>query len=110
MGGCALFLVFIAAGAFTSSVHKWQELGLFGTWSPVEERPWQNRMLYDLTGCCSDKTNRFFVLLRALFGWQDTPSPLEALAYTSFWLFAAVNGLLFMLRSRSAREGQAGKG
>eukprot|EP00930_Biecheleria_cincta_P030234 TRINITY_DN2094_c0_g1_i1.p1 TRINITY_DN2094_c0_g1~~TRINITY_DN2094_c0_g1_i1.p1 ORF type:complete len:551 (-),score=85.30 TRINITY_DN2094_c0_g1_i1:565-2115(-) len=83
--GCAM----IAAGMFVSSMHKWQELGLFGTWTPKSERPWLNHRVFDASGCCNDKTNKFFVLLRALCGWQDQPTPVEFFAFPLYWLVAA---------------------
>eukprot|EP00446_Apocalathium_sp_SHHI-4_P094609 CAMPEP_0177458486 /NCGR_PEP_ID=MMETSP0369-20130122/13568_1 /TAXON_ID=447022 ORGANISM="Scrippsiella hangoei-like, Strain SHHI-4" /NCGR_SAMPLE_ID=MMETSP0369 /ASSEMBLY_ACC=CAM_ASM_000364 /LENGTH=383 /DNA_ID=CAMNT_0018931631 /DNA_START=91 /DNA_END=1238 /DNA_ORIENTATION=+ len=71
---CSVLLLFIAAGFFSSSMHKWQELDIVGTWSPARERPWINQEVFDASECCSDKTNRFFVLMRALLGYQDQPT------------------------------------
>jgi high-affinity iron transporter len=76
----------IAAGMFASSCHKWQELGLFGRWTPAEERPWMNQMVWDASDCCNDKTNKFWVLMRALFGWQDKPTPVEFFAFPLYWI------------------------
>ena len=70
MRGSAILLMFIAAGFFSASMHQLQELDVFGIWSPRAERPWQNQQVWDARECCNDKTNRFFVLMRALFGWQ----------------------------------------
>jgi len=92
--GCAL----IAAGMFTSSMHKWQELGAFGTWSPRTARPWLNSMVWDASDCCNDKTNKFFVLMRALFGWQDQPTPVEFFAFPLYWLVVAP--ILFIMIKR----------
>jgi len=92
--GCAL----IAAGMFVSSMHKWQELGLFGTWSPRTERPWLNSMVFDASDCCNDKTNKFWVLMRALFGWQDQPTPVEFFAFPLYWLI--VTPILCVMISR----------
>jgi len=92
MRGSALLLLFIAAGFFTSSMHNFQELDVFGTWSPKSERPWQNSKVWDATSCCNDKTNRFFVLVRALFGWQDQPTPLEFFAYAFYWTMVLTIG------------------
>jgi high-affinity iron transporter len=94
---CSIFLLFIAAGFFTSSMHKWQELELFGTWSPRADRPWQNVNVWDATDCCNDKTNRFWVLMRALLGWQDMPTPMEFFAYAFYWLFILALGF-FVVR------------
>ena len=70
MRGSAILLMFIAAGFFSASMHQLQELDVFGIWSPRAERPWQNQQVWDARECCNDKTNGFFVLMRALFGWQ----------------------------------------
>lgn len=88
----AIILCVIAAGFFSGSAHKWQELGAFGTWSPKADRPWQNQRVFDARECCNDKTNRFFVLMRALLGWQDQPTPLEFIAYALYWVLAAIIG------------------
>ncbi|CAE7484770.1 FTR1, partial [Symbiodinium microadriaticum] len=65
-------------------------LDVFGTWSTRSERPWQNVNVWDTTVCCNDKTNRFFVLMRALFGWQDQATPVEIIAYILYWVAATI--------------------
>mmetsp|Transcript_28123 Transcript_28123/g.79850 ORF Transcript_28123/g.79850 Transcript_28123/m.79850 type:complete len:486 (-) Transcript_28123:102-1559(-) len=97
---CAAFLLFIAAGFFSQSMHKWQELDLFGTWSPIAERPWHNQRVFDATDCCNDKTNRFFVLMRALLGWQDQPTPIEFFAWFSYWVIALAIGFVMVRRAK----------
>mmetsp|Transcript_9750 Transcript_9750/g.24556 ORF Transcript_9750/g.24556 Transcript_9750/m.24556 type:complete len:545 (+) Transcript_9750:135-1769(+) len=97
---CAVLLLFIAAGFFSSSMHKWQELGAFGTWSPRAERPWQNDMIFDASECCNDKTNRFFVLMRALFGWQDQPTPMELFAYILYWIIVPAIGFVMVKKAK----------
>ncbi|CAL1167333.1 unnamed protein product [Cladocopium goreaui] len=86
MRGSAILLMFIAAGFFSASMHQLQELDVFGVWSPRVDRPWQNRHVWDARECCNDKTNRFFVLMRALFGWQDQATPIEIFAWLLYWL------------------------
>ncbi|OLQ14250.1 Plasma membrane iron permease [Symbiodinium microadriaticum] len=86
----AVLLMCIAAGFFSASMHQLQELDVFGTWSPRSERPWQNVNVWDATVCCNDKTNRFFVLMRALFGWQDQATPVEIIAYILYWVAATI--------------------
>lgn len=100
----SVFLLFIAAGFFSSSMHKWQELGVFGTWSPKEERPWGNQRVFDARECCNDKTNRFFVLMRALLGWQDQPTPLEFFAYGLYWILAIVLGTILIRHAKRALD------
>merc|ERR1712039_575864 len=99
---CSGLLLFIAVGFFTSSMHKWQELTLFGTWSPRRDRPWQNQMVWDATDCCNDKTNRFFVLMRALLGWQDQPTPVEFFAYAFYWVITVIVGFVLVRRAKQA--------
>jgi high-affinity iron transporter len=100
----AMLLLFIAAGFFSSSTHNFQELGVFGTWNPKTERPWQNSRLYDARECCDDMTNRFWVFMRAMFGWQDQATPLEFIAYGLYWVLAVVLGGLMLRRARRQLE------
>eukprot|EP00438_Fugacium_kawagutii_P009578 Skav215536 [mRNA] locus=scaffold4176:42178:44567:- [translate_table: standard] len=86
MRGSAILLMFIAAGFFSASMHQLQELDVFGIWSPRVDRPWQNQQVWDARGCCNDKTNRYFVLMRALFGWQDQATPIEIFAWFIYWI------------------------
>jgi len=95
---CSILLLFVAAGFFSSSMHKWQELSAFGTWSPRADRPWQNQMVWDASDCCNDKTNRFFVLMRALLGWQDQPTPMEFFAYGLYWVVTPILGYFLIKR------------
>jgi high-affinity iron transporter len=97
-------LLFIAAGFFSSSSHNFQELGVFGTWNPKAERPWQNTKLYDARECCDDMTNRFWVFMRAMFGWQDQATPLEFFAYGIYWVLAIILGSLMLRRAKKQLE------
>jgi len=99
---CSVLLLFIAAGFFSSSMHKWQELDIVGTWSPARERPWINQEVFDASECCSDKTNRFFVLMRALLGYQDQPTPFELFAYLFYWIVAVAAGFVMVRRAKRA--------
>jgi high-affinity iron transporter len=100
----AALLLFIAAGFFSSSSHNFQELGVFGTWNPKAERPWQNTKLYDARECCDDMTNRFWVFMRAMFGWQDQATPLEFFAYGIYWVLAIILGSLMLRRAKKQLE------
>eukprot|EP00448_Togula_jolla_P019516 CAMPEP_0170589106 /NCGR_PEP_ID=MMETSP0224-20130122/11180_1 /TAXON_ID=285029 /ORGANISM="Togula jolla, Strain CCCM 725" /LENGTH=495 /DNA_ID=CAMNT_0010912855 /DNA_START=51 /DNA_END=1538 /DNA_ORIENTATION=+ len=100
MRGSAALLCLIAAGFMTSSMHSLQELEVFGTWSPRAERPWQNQRMYDARECCNDKTNRFFVLMRAMLGWQDQATPVELFAYLTYWIIALTLGWLLVRRAK----------
>merc|ERR1711920_217175 len=100
----ALVLMFIAAGFFSQSAHKFQELNWFGTWSPAKDRTWQNEQVWDASECCNDKPNRFFVLMRAMLGWQDKPTPLEFFAYAFYWIVATVVGFFLIRRAKRQLE------
>ncbi|CAE8601592.1 unnamed protein product [Polarella glacialis] len=100
MRASSLLLLFVAAGFFSSSMHHLQELDVFGAWSPKRLRPWQNQNIWDATDCCNDKSNRFFVLMRALFGWQDQVTPVEVFAYIIYWVIALTSGFFFVRKAR----------
>jgi len=97
----SIVLMFMAAGFFSCSVHAFQELEFFGIWSPRSERPWQNQQVFDASDCCSDKTNYFFVLMRALIGWQDQPTPVEFFAWIIYWILAISVGVVMIQRAKS---------
>jgi len=100
----AVLLLFIAAGFFSMSTHNLQELGVFGTWTPRAERPWQNSRVFDARACCDDMGNKFWVFMRAMFGWQDQPTPLEFLSYGLYWVLALLLGGLVLRRARRQIE------
>jgi len=79
-------LLVIAAGVLMYGIHELQEAGFFGTWKPKSERPWQNEPLWDISGCCSHKTNDFFALMRALVGYTSTPTFMEMFFYITYWI------------------------
>lgn len=101
----ALVLLIVAAGFFTSGIHQFQELGLFGTWSPRSARPWQNQNVWDASQCCNDKTNRFFVFMHAMVGWQDQPTPINMFSYVSFWIITFVVGFVMVRRAKRQLAG-----
>lgn len=103
MRGSALVLLLIAAGAFTSALHAFQELGAFGTWTPKSQRGWQNKQVWDSSECCSDKTNRFFVLMNALVGWQDKPTAVGFFSYVFYWIVVIILGF-FVMRHLSRKQ------
>lgn len=97
--GCSAFLMLIAAGLLMSSAHKFQEVAFFGPWSPRSARLWGNRQLWDWSETANDKSNRFFVLLRALFGYQDRPTPVELSTYALYWAVTIPVALGFAMRA-----------
>jgi hypothetical protein len=70
IGGCG-------AGLTARGFTYFQFAGWFGYYGyPNSARPWQNRQLWDWSGCCSmDVTvNKFFGLVSALFGYTVSSS------------------------------------
>ncbi|CAM9234162.1 unnamed protein product, partial [Discosporangium mesarthrocarpum] len=82
-----VLLLFIAAELFSYGWHELQETGLFGTWDPKEERPWVNQYSWDI---CDDapNDNEFWAIMRALFGYQCHPTPVEIISWCLYWVIA----------------------
>lgn len=94
-------LILFSAGLTSHAFHELQEAEWFGIWKLPDPNPlgvtrdWWNATMWDTKGCCDDKKNEFFALLRALFGYQDTPTFVEWGTYFAYWIF--VVGLLLAL-------------
>lgn len=86
----ALILV-VAAGLFAFSVHEIQEAGYLAV---------ATQTAYDVSGTLSDQDG-VGAILRALIGYQDRPSVLEALAWAGYVL---VTGYLFLRPTKPARQ------
>lgn len=100
-------LVAFAAGLTSRAAHEFQEADLFGGYEGLAqaERPWWNQHLWDMSGCCNDKSNAFFGLARALFGYADSPTFVEMIAYLAYWVvIAVVLGALHADHFRDARS------
>jgi high-affinity iron transporter len=54
----------------------------------VDIRPWWMIPLWDVSGCCgdTDQQNRFFSLMKAIFGYNAMPCYVEVVAYCSYWV------------------------
>lgn len=90
----SIILIFFAAGLFSHGIHEFQELGWFGS-----ETNFWNQSRWDTKSILNDKDDGIGSLMRALFGYQDTPSVLELLAYILYWIIIAA---MFVRVSRSA--------
>lgn len=105
-------LMAFAAGLVSHAFHELQEVDAFGPWKPAENRDWYNHAMWSTKGCCNDKTNEFFAMLRALFGYQDTPTFIEWSTYFAYWfiiacIFVVVNwGRIRAERSKTASQTQ----
>jgi len=78
----SVILIVFASGLFSSGIHEFQELGLFGS-----ESSFLNEHLWDSSSFLNDKDGGLGSLIRSLFGYQDKPSPLELIAYLFYWIF-----------------------
>jgi high-affinity iron transporter len=97
----SILLIFFAAGLFSHGIHEFQELGVFG----LETSFWNTNFL-DLSGILNDKTNTIGVMLRALFGYQDKPTPVELVSYLLYWI---VITLTYFQVNISMKKNIAGK-
>jgi hypothetical protein len=96
------FILFIAAGLAMYSAHEFEELGKAhsaATNDPIILRP-----LWDISGCCTDQ-NGAGAVFRAIAGYQDKPTMIEALVYLGYWIFVLMlmvtrykKGILFNKR------------
>mmetsp|Transcript_8454 Transcript_8454/g.22257 ORF Transcript_8454/g.22257 Transcript_8454/m.22257 type:complete len:520 (-) Transcript_8454:98-1657(-) len=108
----SMILVAFAAGLVSRAFHELQEANWFGPYKDENgnsidslERDWYNATMWSTKGCCNDSSNEFFGMMRALFGYQDTPTFLEWITYFAYWaLIAGI--LLYMYRAeiRSAKN------
>lgn len=85
-------LIAFAAGLVSHGMHELQEADWFGPWDmrdgkeiTSKGRDWWNARMWNTTDCCNDKKNEFFAMLRALFGYQDTPTFVEWGSYFAYW-------------------------
>jgi len=88
----AAVILFVGAGQVSIGTHNFQRAERFGKFNTFySRRPWYNRPIWDISACCSDldSGNAFFALFRALFGYQDKPTPLEVMLYLSYWVVVA---------------------
>lgn len=81
----SFILIAFAAGLVSHGFHELQEVDWFGPWE-VEVRDWYNTAMWSTKTCCHDSENQFFAMLRALFGYQDTPTFIEWVTYFAYWL------------------------
>lgn len=97
----SVLLFFIAAGLTARGITYFQFVGWFGYYGyPNSARPWQNKQLWDWSGCCSMDVvkNKFFGLISALFGYTDNGTAIWLIAYFGYWL-----EVIIVLVARAAR-------
>lgn len=85
-----VLLIMFSAGLVSHAFHELQEAHWFGKWATDRtQRDWWNARMWSTKACCDDKENQFFALLRALLGYQDTPTFLEWGTYFAYWILIA---------------------
>lgn len=84
----SVVLIAFAAALVSHGFHELQEVGWFGSYSERDDpqHHWYNEAMWSTRTCCPDDSNEFFAMLRALLGYQDTPSFIEWITYFSYWL------------------------
>eukprot|EP00168_Porphyra_purpurea_P012431 TRINITY_DN3280_c0_g1_i2.p1 TRINITY_DN3280_c0_g1~~TRINITY_DN3280_c0_g1_i2.p1 ORF type:complete len:517 (-),score=248.88 TRINITY_DN3280_c0_g1_i2:189-1739(-) len=104
----SFLLIGFAAGLVSHALHEFQEVDWFGQWNDIgpEKRDWWNAAVWSTVECCNDKTNQFWAMCRALFGYQDKPTFLEMISYIAYWVvILCIFGYIqrdVILRKRSA--------
>ena len=63
-------ILFIAAGLAARAAHEIEEY-VFETVFSGDESIESTRVLWDVSECCSQKTNGFFQIMNALVGWRS---------------------------------------
>ncbi len=91
----SIILILFAAGLFAHGIHEFQELGWFGP-----EDTFLNTPLFVIP--LSDKEGILGPLLRALFGYQDKPTPIEIIAYLFYWV--AIGFVYTRIKAQFARK------
>ncbi len=91
----SLFLIVFAAGLAASGIHEYQEIG----WLPIlTAYAWDTHALLTNESALGS-------LLRALVGYDATPSMLQVLIYLGYWI-VVVQAARFWTRRWAARLGQ----
>eukprot|EP00190_Bangiopsis_sp_CCMP1999_P007546 CAMPEP_0198725400 /NCGR_PEP_ID=MMETSP1475-20131203/2693_1 /TAXON_ID= ORGANISM="Unidentified sp., Strain CCMP1999" /NCGR_SAMPLE_ID=MMETSP1475 /ASSEMBLY_ACC=CAM_ASM_001111 /LENGTH=508 /DNA_ID=CAMNT_0044487171 /DNA_START=168 /DNA_END=1694 /DNA_ORIENTATION=+ len=93
----SIILIMFCAGLFSRAFHEMQEVPWFGPYDDAYSGDaWWNFALWNSSNCCNDKTNQFFAMMRALFGYQDKPTFVELVTYFGYWaLITAVFVFLY---------------
>ena len=68
----------IAAGLFSRAFHELEEIGLISN-------KVLNKQLGNFKYCCDSKRVKFFAILKAIFGYSDSPTGLIILTYVGYW-------------------------
>jgi high-affinity iron transporter len=85
----SVLLLMFAAGLFMTSIHEFQEAGVLPV---IQEHVWSITHILDENSSVGN-------VLKALFGYDSSPSFLQVLAYVGYWAFALVVMPWFVERS-----------
>jgi high-affinity iron transporter len=88
----SVLLLFFAAGLLASGVHEFQEVNLLPATIPH---------VWDLNHILSE-TSPLGEIMKALFGYNGSPSLLEVISYVAYWVVALV-GVRWWVGRRAAR-------
>ncbi len=88
----SVLLLFFAAGLLASGVHEFQEVNLLPATIPH---------VWDLNHILSE-TSPLGEIMKALFGYNGSPSLLEVISYVAYWMVALV-GVRWWVGRRAAR-------
>ena len=88
----SVLLLFFAAGLLASGVHEFQEVNLLPATIPH---------LWDFNHILSE-TSPLGEIMKALFGYNGSPSLLEVISYMAYWVVALV-GVRWWVGRRAAR-------
>jgi len=95
----SIILIIFAAGLFAQGLHEFQEIGWFGS-----EDFFLQRIVWDTSAILNDKTTELGKFLRALFGYQDKPTWLELIAYTTYAVSVGIIVSLIKFRKKKQPE------
>jgi high-affinity iron transporter len=89
------FLLYaIGAGLFSRAFHELEEVGLI-------DNKVLNKQLANFKKCCNSKGESFFALLKAIFGYSDSPTVLIILTYVGYWFLVICYLVISKLRNNN---------
>jgi len=86
-GVTTTILLFIAAGLFSSSIHEF------------EEATENEHVIWELE-CCNPKTNAFWDIMKAIFGWRNEATVGTTVGYFMYWFVIALIASYMIYRER----------
>ncbi|CAB4398299.1 iron permease FTR1 [Rhizophagus irregularis] len=89
-----VFLLFVAAGLFSTSIHELQEAT-----ETYEQVLWQ-------LDCCDNK-NRFWSLMSTIFGWRNKATVGTTVGYFIYWIFVVLVAMFMLYREKRKHNDQS---